>query len=475
VPSRQDQLHSYQYSLQRVVAALVTHDPDPSKSPLRRAGTTALVSLLIASLAVLGATIYGVLTGHSNVEPTDTGVVFQEKGSGARYVYLESDAKLHPVLNFTSGLLLASSDEPKLKSIAADKLAKVPLGAPLGIPDAPDSLPSSDELLTERWSVCTDNKGEQGEARSTLLIGDKLRDGTIAAGVNEALLVKDEFETDLVYENRRFVIPDERLLATARAFGWASQDPWQVSTAWLNAIPRGGDLVAPSIKNVGDDSRVGDLLVGQLVTGQSKEVSIILSDGAAVLTPLQTILMQVAGRGTPEDIGGDYLTMPTSKTRLNDPKDPGALPASVPKLHDGTPGVACMTLPTTTADNKPVGDGLRIDPSLPTSEAVDTAGAEPNRMLADFWHITRGHGVVAEVAASPDAPAGTGTIIVVTDTGRTYSLANRALLKKLGYGGDVAVQRIPSALISLLPPGPALDPARARASDAKSASPTRGQ
>jgi len=49
VPSRQDQLHSYQYSLQRVVAALVTHDPDPHRSPLRRAGTTALVSLVIAA------------------------------------------------------------------------------------------------------------------------------------------------------------------------------------------------------------------------------------------------------------------------------------------------------------------------------------------------------------------------------------------------------------------------------------------
>jgi type VII secretion protein EccB len=456
------------------VAALVTHDPDPSKSPLRRAGTTALVSLLIASLAVLGATIYGVLTGHSNVEPTDAGVVFQEKGSGARYVYLEADAKLHPVLNYTSGLLLAGGDQPKLKSIAADKLAKVPLGAPLGIPGAPDSLPSAGELLTERWSVCTDNKGEQGEARSTLLIGDKLKDGTVAAGDNEALLVRDEFETDLVYENRRFVIPAARLLATTRAFGWASQDPWQVSTAWLNAIPRGGDLVAPAIRNVGGDSPVGDLEVGQLVTGQSKEVSIILSDGAAVLTPLQTILMQVAGRGSPKDIGGAYLTMPTSKTKLNDPKDPGALPASVPKLHDGTPGVACMTLPTTVGA-KPVGDGLRIDPTLPVGEAVDPSGAEPNRMLADFWHLTRGKGVIAEVVASPDAPAGTGTVLVVTDTGRAFPLANRGLLRKLGYGGDVPVQRVPSALISLLPPGPALDPARARESDVKTTSPARGQ
>ena len=97
MPSRQDQLHSYQYSLQRVVAALVTHDPDPHRSPLRRAGTTALVSLVIAALAVGGAAVYGLLTGHSNVQLKDESVLFLEKGSGARYVYLSSEARLHRV------------------------------------------------------------------------------------------------------------------------------------------------------------------------------------------------------------------------------------------------------------------------------------------------------------------------------------------------------------------------------------------
>src|SRR5689334_24870865 len=98
---------------------------------------TALVSLLIASLLVAAAAIYGLLTGNSSVNPRDTNVVFQEKGTGARFVFLESDGKLHPVLNFTSGLLLASAQTPSLKSVSSEKLAGVPLGDPLGIPDAP--------------------------------------------------------------------------------------------------------------------------------------------------------------------------------------------------------------------------------------------------------------------------------------------------------------------------------------------------
>jgi hypothetical protein len=141
VPSRQDQLHSYQYSLQRVVAALVTHDPDPHRSPLRRAGTTALVSVVVAALAVTGAAIWGILTGAGTTTINDESAVYLEKGTGARYVYLKSDGRLHPVLNYASGLLIANAGAPTMVTASRKALATVPLGDPLGIPDARDSVP----------------------------------------------------------------------------------------------------------------------------------------------------------------------------------------------------------------------------------------------------------------------------------------------------------------------------------------------
>ena len=36
--TRSDQLHSHQFTLQRVVGALAMRDPDPASSPLRRIG-----------------------------------------------------------------------------------------------------------------------------------------------------------------------------------------------------------------------------------------------------------------------------------------------------------------------------------------------------------------------------------------------------------------------------------------------------
>jgi type VII secretion protein EccB len=462
VPSRQDQLHSYQYSLQRVVAALVTHDPDPSRSPLRRAGTTALVSLLIASLAVGGAAIYGLLTGHSNVDPRDAKVVFQEKGTGARFVYLESDKNLHPVLNYASGLLLANSEAPELKSISADKLATVPLGAPLGIPDAPDSLPAKDALLTERWSICTDNRGEENTPRSTLLIGDKLTDGTVASKAGEALLIREpEGRSALVFGNKRYPIPADQLVATLRVLGWASKEPWTVATAWANAVPLGDNLVAPRISGVGDASAVDGFQVGDLVTDSGQQFAVILADGAAALTDMQARLMQAnPGVEKPQAIGNAFFQLPPSKTRISDEGDPNGLPVTVPKLHDSTPGQACMTLPV---DSKS-GDGLRIDPTVPSGVAVEGGNTPPNTVLADYVHIARGKGVLATAAASPSAPAGTGTVSVITDTGRSFPLANRSLMTKLGYAG-VKPAQIPSELVSMLPRGPSLDPARARQTD----------
>jgi type VII secretion protein EccB len=463
VPSRQDQLHSYQYSQQRVVAALVTHDPDPQRSPLRRAGTTALVSLLIASIAVGGAAVYGLLTGRSGADPTDSKVVFQEKGTGARFVYLAADKRLHPVLNYASGMLLASADTPELKSVSTEKLATVQLGPPLGIPGAPDSLPKADALLTGRWTVCTDNQGVGGKPRSTLLVGRQPTDGTVAARSGKALLVRDPAGvTSLVAGNRRFPIPPSLLAETLRVLGWKDRSPWPVSAAWGNAVPVGPDLAVPAIRDFGAASQIAGLRVGQLVTGPTGPaggVEVVLRDGSTALTDMQARLMQAQpGVQAPVPVA-NFVGLPDSTTRLSDAGNPDGLPSAVPDLLAGTPGRACITLPV---DAKS-GEGIRIDSSLPVTTAVTGVGAAQGDILADFVSIPRGKGVITAAAASPTAPDTTGTVSIVTDTGVSYPLSGREVLTKLGYAG-VKPYQVPAELVRLLPVGPPLDPVAARRS-----------
>ena len=467
MPSRQDQLHSYQYSLQRVVAALVTHDPDPHRSPLRRAGTTALVSLVIAALAVGGVAVWGLLTGASSDLPTNDAAVYVEKGTGARFIYNKTENKLHPVLNFSSALLIANGQAPNVVSTTAKQLAKVQLGEPLGIPDAPDSLPDADNLLTAPWSVCTQapaGTSTSSKPTSTLLVGDTLADGTIAASTGAALLVRDPADrTFLVVGNRRFLIAAGRYQETLRALGWNDRQAWPVAAAWINAIPLGPELKPPTIPGLGEPSTVDSYRVGQVVTdaqtvdSKPTQSAVVLADGVAGVTEMQArMLRTVPGAPAPVPAGADFDHLPFSATRMSDAGEPNAMPSAVPDLATDVER-ACMTLPAGKS-----GDGVRINPTIPTGSPASGATV-PGGVQADLVHVARGRGAVIVSATSPSAPAETGTVTVITDTGLRYAVAGREAVAKLGYGGR-DLKQVPAELVALLPQGPALDPVKARQS-----------
>ena len=480
MPSRQDQLHSYQYSQQRVVAALVTHDPDPHRSPLRRAGSAALISLVVASLAVGGAAVYGLLKGRSSVDPRNEAVVFLEKGSGARYVYLKSDGRMHPVLNYSSALLITNGSEPKMVEASSQSLAKVPLGDPLGIPNAPDSLPAAKGGLVDRvWTVCSRTPADSGSgtpAQSLLVVGQRLTDGTVlpvpradtpAADLRGLLVADPSGRTYLVHNNKRFLIPADRLQRTRNFLGW-TQQPLPVAAAWTNAVPMGPNLEPPAIEDYGDSSpTIDDFEIGQLlrikgdVSGTDKW-GVVLGDGVADVTDVQARLLQVdpEANGSRDIDLNVYSSLPQSRARLIGNAAAAGLPPAVPVLLNG-PEQVCLTYDGTDAKGALT---IRIGPTAPAGSPVDGAPAVPGEVQADLVHVPRGKGALVVAAASPTAPAGTGTVSIVTDTGRAYPIASREMLPRLGYAG-VTPATIPGQLVSLLPQGPALDPVRARRSD----------
>ena len=111
------------------------------------------------------------------------------------------------------------------------------------------------------------------------------------------------------------------------------------------------------------------------------------------------------------------------------------------------------------ATRRRVACGLHIRP-LPRARVGPQAGRVPYAVVRRRRRLASSS--AAEVAAaSPSAPAGSGTVSVVTDTGRRYPVASRDLLGRLGYGG-VSPRQVPAQLIALLPQGPSLDAARAR-------------
>ncbi|WP_436525298.1 type VII secretion protein EccB [Actinoplanes sp. HUAS TT8] len=213
---------------QRLIGALVAHDADPRQPALRHPGAVALTGVLIAAIAAGLLAGYGMITGAGLAEPTDPSAILLDRRSGARYVYLESDRRLHPVLNYASGVLLTG---PSVKAVATGKLSTVPLGVPLGIPGAPDALPPPESLLADAWTVCTDRAGHSVLLVGTTPVGDPTGERT--------LLVRDP-------NDRIFLVRDGHRHQLPSAGG---RPAVPVAGAWIDAIPAGPDIASLPTKN----------------------------------------------------------------------------------------------------------------------------------------------------------------------------------------------------------------------------------
>jgi hypothetical protein len=291
-----------------------------------------------------------------------------------------------------------------------------------------------------------------------LWIGGRPVDGTVlpapragapATDPRGLLVVDPGRRTFLIHHGQRFLIPAGHLPRVRSWFGWTRQ-PLPVAVGWINAVPAGPDLRPPAIVDRGRPSpAVPGYPIGQLPRPGAGAWGVVLADGVADLTDVQSRLMRADGVAEPLEMTLDrYRELPRSGASL-----PGAgLPPAVPALLNG-PGQVCLSY-----------DGaisIRVGPTVPAGNPVAGVPAAPGEVRADLVAVPRGKGALVVATASPAAPANSGTISLVTDTGRNCPVAGRELLPRLGYAG-VEPRPVPGQLVALLPRGPSLDPARAR-------------
>src|SRR6266498_1914986 len=241
MPSRQDQLHSYQFMVQRVVAALVMRDTDPAQSPFRRIASATLAGVVFAALGLAGAAVYGALRGGSAEGWRDANAVIIERESGAKYVY--RDNKLHPVLNYASALLIVGSATPNVMTVSRSKLAGVPRGRAYGIPKAPDALPDKGNLQSPPWTVCSvpDTTSGGGNGTQSVLSIQRRVDAGRSLDDSKALLVSAPGgEVYLLWRSHRYRIRDRDVVLPALA--WNAQARTPVATAMLNTLALGADI-----------------------------------------------------------------------------------------------------------------------------------------------------------------------------------------------------------------------------------------
>ena len=483
--SRQDQLHSYQFAVQRVVAAMVAGDADPIRSPTRRLAGASLAGVLVGTLCLAAVAVYGVLAPGGATGWQNQGAIVVEKETGARYVYL--DGALHPVLNYASALLIAGAAAgpgtggsgaggaavggvaPRPVSVSRRSIEGVPRAARLGIPGAPDSLPGADRLLTGAWTVCSAPGGGSslyiGQSGPGSASGGSAAPGGRVLGANDALLARvADGDVWLIWHGHRHRLGDFALGALA----WRGQPTAQVALALLNAVPEGPPLSAPAVPGLGGPSRASFAKVGQVLVvrpqGGAPQYVVAVSDGLAAISQVQAnlLLADPAIAAVQRQAGAIELATNTyTSAPVSAPLTPAAgalappLTMPVPVRPSTVDGQVCAS----TADPR-TAPSIAVDVPRPadpgTGSAAQAASGSARRV--DRVLVPPGRGAVVESLAAPDAP--NGALCLVTDLGVRYPVPDAGVLGLLGYGG-VAPVRVPAGLVALLPSGRALDPAAA--------------
>jgi type VII secretion protein EccB len=454
--SRRDQVQAYTYVMGRLTSALVHGEPDAPETPTRRTSLGTFTGVLLSALLVAGFLIWGLLSPSSSGVTLSSGEFVITQGTGSRYIYAQGE--LHPVLNWSSAMLLLGG-QPTVKTVSAASLSKVPLGSSLGINGAPDALPPASSLNKGSWLVCAVHSAD-GPAVS-LTIG-----GTTAltrVPADSAVIAQTpDGDQYLIYQGQRMRLDAPWIRV---ALGLSHAPVAQVSTAWLNAVPAAADLLAPSVPDIGASgptvgsvsTRVGQVLVVQDI-GSQQQYYVVVSGGIVPVTLTQAALLlgdpaaAAAYHGAavaPVQVGpAAAAAAPAGKLTLPDGSDSGA-PLSPPKGF--TPGgqqAPCVSYAG--SGGSPALVYAAPPAQSPTAPVVSDVTTSPQN--ADIIDVVPGGGALLRPQTAPGVSG--SSFYLVTDAGVKYPVPSSEVTS-LGYTAGEAA-RLPAALLGFLPTGPAL-------------------
>jgi type VII secretion protein EccB len=461
VQSRRDQLQAYKFLTRRALAALVTGEPDVPEAPMRRLSLTTVTGIMIAILVAGGFAVVGLLRPGSNTK-IESNTIYIERNTGAQFVLLPGDGKLHPALNYTSAVLaLAANGESSkiaVKTVPTSVLSHKPHGATIGIPDIPQSLPrSASGLVGTPWTICShieEPKIDENFARVTVSVGDA--GGATSLPPDAAAVVSRPGSLDryLLWNGRRLQVAPE----IETALGLQTNQNVVVGSSLLNALPQGPPLVVPTIPRAGQPGpTVGGkpTLVGQLIQiTDSKSTLVVLSDGGVTsVGPMAAALLQTMKlnglRLSPvPTTNAVALGLPQSKVSDQELQQFDGLPTDIPHVPDSLAqsGGVCVEYHDSTHSTLAYPAGAAPSGNGPIKDT-------PQSGVADEVDVPAGK---AALVASDN---GSATRYIVAAPGKKFAVA-ASTLGPLGFGNAQPLI-LPQQWLLLLPKGAALDPVAA--------------
>ncbi|MDQ1048989.1 type VII secretion protein EccB [Streptomyces sp. V4I2] len=257
--SRRDQLNAYTFAKRRMLAAFLQSSPDGSEEGAPRPLRSVLPGIIVGVIVIA---VFGAWGMFKPTAPkgwnTPNAKVIIASDSTTRYVVLKTgtQVQLHPVLNMASAKLLLNEGKGEVVTVAESVLdnGKIPHGVTIGIPYAPDRLPSASEAGSDkRWVVCErPSAGGESIQKAALVLASRDMKATEGKGEKLAggqlLYVADPNGNRYVVDagGRAYPIDktDELLL---RAVVGSGREPQKVSKEWLATLHTGDAISFPEI------------------------------------------------------------------------------------------------------------------------------------------------------------------------------------------------------------------------------------
>ncbi|MBV0894041.1 type VII secretion protein EccB [Microbacterium sp. NC79] len=375
--SKSDLLDAQAFSRRRLLTAFVSGAPggrelEPAK-PLR--GVVAGVSLSILVLLVglfIGMMQKGLPSDWGN------GKLIIDQSTGSRYITI--DDELWPILNIASARLLLEPDasaDPIV--VSGGLLTGVPVRDTIGIPGAPDTVPSPGKLVNTGWTACVAADG----AIDTRILSQPIAKQT---GVDEAAVVTLDGRYFVVSGRLRMEVPASNADAILRDLGLGSAPQHVVTSTWLNLFEEGDALAPLTTPGAGDKLRDSDLRVGDVIYTTTTDASmrfLVLKDGSlAELSPLAFALYQQGSSYSAErtfEVDSQAISsMPNSNNPVTSADWPRATFAMLPAtqapcaLTVDVDGAASSVLASVSASAEDLTGQTIVEPSM--GALVNVAG-----------------------------------------------------------------------------------------------------
>ncbi|NLU76532.1 type VII secretion protein EccB [Streptomyces sp. HNM0575] len=504
--TRRDELSAHTFARKRTLAAFLQPESRVSDEEAPRPVRAMMPSMVVGLVLVAGAVAWGAIAPSAPHGWSTVGEhIIVDSDSTTRYVVLKERDKngkkvpqLHPVLNFASAKLVLDKGKGQVIEVSGKDIdeSTVARGSTIGIPYAPDRLPSTaDAESPKEWAVCEKpGSHARGEPQQGMFVlggqdKNKLKDKN-RLGDGEAMFVEDSktgdqymvdgtgtkmLLHDRMRENAKFL--KERSLLTRLAIKNPG-DPQKVSSQWLETLNTGDPLTFPYLGGAGAGSPASfsgaDQLppegreVGKVLRSRAGNTSyyyVVMKDKVQRTTPLVgKLAMGGAGLGQQKPITVNELQMANAGASENTATGGKGWPRDImnqvnrPAEGIGSTSrtVSCSVYTGKTSGGKPQ-LAAWAGPRYPANIVDGAASA----------YVSSGSGLLYQEVTGSGSRSGTQYLL--TDSGLRYALpkgggdsqqgsgsSEKSPTARLGYE-KAKVAPVPRSWSSLLPKGPTLD------------------